>query len=154
MTAPVLSNHLPARGPLPTCEEWLAALDLTREGREWHGPCPLCGAGEDRFRVMPDGSAFCRVCLPKGGPRFGELLRAVFPDRYGADTRRTHVPLAGDRTVKRPRGPRESPPRRRPRAPERETRPSPMMPPTPRRRLWPVYGRRRCRPMRARGGTT
>ena len=116
---------LPAREPLPTCEEWLAALDLKREGREWHGACPLCDAGEDRFRVMPDGRAFCRVCLPKGGPRFGELLRTVFPDRYDADTRRTHVPLAGDRTGNRSRGPRESLPRRPKTTPERAPRPAP-----------------------------
>ena len=53
-------------------------------GVEWHGPCPLCGTGEDRFRVMPDGGVFCRVCMPNGGPRFGEMLRLVFPERVRA----------------------------------------------------------------------
>ena len=51
---------------------------LRRVGREWHGPCPLCG-GDDRFRVMPNGMFFCRRCLPDGKDkdRFKELLKAV-----------------------------------------------------------------------------
>ena len=75
-----------ARAPLPTRDEWLAVLGdtLKRNGVEWHGPCPLCGTGEDRFRVMPDGGVFCRVCMPNGGPRFGEMLRLVFPERVRA----------------------------------------------------------------------
>jgi len=38
---------------------------LKRAGREWNGPCPLCG-GEDRFYVKPDGGFYCRHCLPDG----------------------------------------------------------------------------------------
>ena len=51
---------------------------LRRVGREWHGPCPLCG-GDDRFRVIPNGMFFCRRCLPDGKDkdRFKELLKAV-----------------------------------------------------------------------------
>ena len=68
-------------------EAWVNALGLRRRGREWCGPCPLCG-GRDRFHVgdRGDGTALvgCRGCLDGGqdpdGRRFGELLRAVFPD--------------------------------------------------------------------------
>ena len=38
---------------------------LRRRGGEYVGPCPLCG-GDDRFRVLPDGAVFCRICLPDG----------------------------------------------------------------------------------------
>ena len=76
------------RDPLPSVEEWAAALDLTRRGREWIGPCPLCG-GEDRFHVRDSGgraAVGCRGCIdgqPDGerAKRFGEVLLAVFPDR-------------------------------------------------------------------------
>lgn len=63
----------------PTIEEWRSALpDLRRAGKDWIGPCPLCG-GDDRFRVGPHG-AYCRQCCPSGGPRYGALVRAVFGD--------------------------------------------------------------------------
>ena len=79
---------------LPGAEEWAAALGLTRRGREWIGPCPLCG-GDDRFHVRDrEGRAAvgCRGCIngqPDGerAARFGELLKAVFPDRGGATAR-------------------------------------------------------------------
>ena len=47
MTAP----NLPG---LPLAEEWAKACHLKKSGREWIGPCPLCG-GTDRFHVR-DGS--------------------------------------------------------------------------------------------------
>jgi hypothetical protein len=39
---------------------------------EYHGPCPLCNAGEDRFvvytdRPWPHWNFFCRVCHPENG---------------------------------------------------------------------------------------
>ena len=51
---------------------------LRRVGREFLGPCPLCG-GDDRFRVMPNGMFFCRRCLPDGRDkdRFKELLKVL-----------------------------------------------------------------------------
>ncbi len=117
---------LPAREPLPTRAEWLAALDLKRNGAEWHGPCPLCG-GEDRFRVMRDGGVFCRVCLPDGrdGTRLAELLRTVFPERYGPAQGRSHALLATNRRCDPPRGPRASPPQRPESARQRNSRPAP-----------------------------
>ena len=76
------------RDPLPGVKEWADTLDLTRRGREWIGPCPLCG-GEDRFHVRDSGgraAVGCRGCIdgqPDGerAKRFGELLREVFPAR-------------------------------------------------------------------------
>ena len=80
--------------PLPGAKEWADALDLTRRGREWVGPCPLCG-GDDRFHVRDSGgraAVGCRGCIdgqPDGerAVRFGELLRAAFPDRASATAR-------------------------------------------------------------------
>ena len=79
------------RDSLPAAGEWAATLDLTRRsGREWAGPCPLCG-GEDRFHVRSSGGwavVGCRGCIDgqssgERAKRFGELLAAVFPDRGG-----------------------------------------------------------------------
>ena len=74
--------------PLPGVKEWADTLDLTRRGREWIGPCPLCG-GDDRFHVRDSGgraTVGCRGCIDgqsdgERAKRFGELLRAVFPAR-------------------------------------------------------------------------
>ena len=51
---------------------------LRRVGREFLGPCPLCG-GDDRFRVTPSGKFFCRHCLPNGKDkeRFRQMARAL-----------------------------------------------------------------------------
>ena len=76
------------RDTLPGVKEWADTLDLTRRGREFVGPCPLCG-GEDRFHVRDSGgrpAVGCRGCIdgqPDGerAKRFGELLREVFPAR-------------------------------------------------------------------------
>ena len=82
------------RDPLPGAKEWADALDLTRRGREWVGPCPLCG-GDDRFHVRDSwgrAAVGCRGCID-GQPeseraeRFGEVLRAAFPGRAGAMAR-------------------------------------------------------------------
>ena len=74
--------------PRPGVKEWADKLNLTRRGREFVGPCPLCG-GDDRFHVRDYGGRArvgCRGCIdgqPKGeqAKRFGEVLRAVFPAR-------------------------------------------------------------------------
>ena len=80
--------------PLPGVKEWADTLDLTRRGLEFVGPCPLCG-GDDRFHVRDSGgraAVGCRGCIdgqPDGerAVRFGELLRAAFPDRASATAR-------------------------------------------------------------------
>lgn len=72
----------------PTAADWVERLDPRREGKEWKGPCPLCG-GDDRFHVgeKPNGEALvgCRVCMdgqPDGQARFIAAVRQVFPERY------------------------------------------------------------------------
>lgn len=45
-------------------------------GIEYAGPCPRCGTGDDRLRVMPDAHPpqwFCRVCYPEAD-RFGNVI--------------------------------------------------------------------------------
>ena len=94
------------RDTLPGVEEWTAALDLTRIGREWIGPCPLCG-GEDRFHVRDSGgraAVGCRGCIDgqssgERAKRFGEVLRAVFPARGGGVAR---LPARVPRTAPAP----------------------------------------------------
>ena len=68
-----------------TIEDWVQACDLEKKGREWVGPCPLCG-GEDRFHVREQGTRVlvgCRGCIDghheaDRHQRYGELRRAVF----------------------------------------------------------------------------
>ena len=72
----------------PTVEEWVSALDLTRRGSEFVGPCPVCG-GDDRFHVREgNGRAVfgCRSCIDgrtttEKQEAGGAILRRVFPDR-------------------------------------------------------------------------
>ena len=68
-----------------TAKDWAQACSLKKQGREWVGPCPLCG-GKDRFHVR-DGSATvlvgCRGCIDGRDPsvrrqRYGEMVQAVF----------------------------------------------------------------------------
>ena len=50
----------------PTLADWQRVRpDLHRVGAEHHGSCPSCG-GQDRFRVLDSGAAFCRQCTPTG----------------------------------------------------------------------------------------
>ncbi len=96
--------------PLPSFDDWRALPELSRNGRELAGPCPLCG-GEDRFHVRPraDGSAVvgCRGCLD-GLPaaarahRFGGILRAAFPDRTPSAPRQAGSRPAGRRSARPP----------------------------------------------------
>ena len=45
--------------------EWAGRLDLKKRGREFVGPCPVCG-GEDRFHVRDSGVVGCRGCIDGG----------------------------------------------------------------------------------------
>ena len=100
------------RDPLPGAQEWADALDLTRRGREWVGPCPLCG-GDDRFHVRDSGgraAVGCRGCIDgqsesERAERFGEVLRAAFPGRTGATAR---SPAKVPRSTPRPINGREA----------------------------------------------
>ena len=74
---------------LPAATEWAARLRLKRTGREWCGPCPVCG-GHDRFHVRPlrDGTALvgCRGCIDGRTPderrhAFAQVLCTAFPER-------------------------------------------------------------------------
>lgn len=42
-------------------------IPLKKVGREWHGACPFCRGGTDRFVVFePKGNYWCRHCNEKG----------------------------------------------------------------------------------------
>ena len=42
-------------------------VPLKRQGHEYHGPCPFCGRGVDRFVVWPENWRWwCRRCEAKG----------------------------------------------------------------------------------------
>lgn len=41
-------------------------IQLKQTGREWHGSCPFCRAGTDRFVVWAEGNYWCRHCDTKG----------------------------------------------------------------------------------------
>lgn len=60
--------------PIMDIADRLGLSDLKRAGREWVGPCPVCG-GRDRFGINPDKGAWnCRHC--GGGDGIG-LIRHV-----------------------------------------------------------------------------
>ena len=96
------------RFPQRTPVEWAEALgNLVRRGREYVGPCPLCG-GTDRFHVAPgrDRDAArvgCRHCID-GHPddvrrlRYGELARAVFGDSGNPEQLRPPPATSVDRS--------------------------------------------------------
>ena len=95
-------------GTLPSAEEWAARCGLTRQGREWVGPCPSCG-GTDRFHVTDreDTARWgCRGCIDnrQDGEKQAAtraVLEAAFPNREGrraeAASRRP-APAAGSAT--------------------------------------------------------
>ena len=67
-----------------TLDEWLAVLGTRgwtgrRSGREYAGPCPICG-GTDRFHVGP-GRTRAVVASCRHGCTFAELVEALF--RHG-----------------------------------------------------------------------
>ena len=136
------------RFPQRTPVEWAEALgNLVRRGREYVGPCPLCG-GTDRFHVAPgrDRDAArvgCRHCID-GHPddvrrlRYGELARAVFGDSGNPEQLRPPPATSVDRS-NRLSVPR-LPPTGGPFPPTRTTRSAggnPESPDTPRRRIPP-----------------
>ena len=41
-------------------------IKLKKIGREWHGACPVCRTGRDRFIVWKEGNYYCRQCGEKG----------------------------------------------------------------------------------------
>ena len=90
---------------MPTADEWRARVPgLKWTGSQWQGPCPVCvPPGKDRFRVMPDGRFFCRICCPDGGDvkAMKALLEAagLDGDRQGVSGK--HAPKTG---VSRPKG--------------------------------------------------
>lgn len=108
----------------PTAEDWAQACDLKKKGREWVGPCPLCG-GEDRFHVREyNGRALvgCRHCIDERDQgerrqRYGELLRSVFGgsiNDYTPDRNRPWSRMKGHRGDSARTNPRpDSPPQRR-----------------------------------------
>ena len=75
----------------PKLADWLTAVPgLQRVGSEHHGTCPACG-GEDRFRVLDDGAAFCRQCAPDAAG-FTTLLSAA---GLNGARKVTRLPTAG-----------------------------------------------------------
>ena len=89
-----------------TAEDWAQACGLKRQGREWVGPCPLCG-GKDRFHVRNDDSTVlvgCRGCIDGRDlsirrQRYGEIVQTVFgidgfstPAAHWFDQKRTRKP--------------------------------------------------------------
>ena len=56
---------------------------------QWEGPCPACGTGDDRLRLMLDGTIWCRICTPDGDPvAFANLCEAKglpMPGARGGD---------------------------------------------------------------------
>lgn len=116
-------NVSAVRQALPSALEWQRALDLRKAGREWCGPCPLCG-GDDRFHVAErDGRALvgCRGCIDglpedRRRQRFGEVVAAVFPDRPAANGAKGRQADSGDVVpfiMEAPDGSRDRPFRRR-----------------------------------------
>ncbi len=94
-----------------------------RVGKEWKGPCPLCG-GEDRFHVGrgtkgADVLAYCRHCTPENASARAEWLKGLvqhlFPHEqrwrtlYGPKTRprRPHTRASRGNARRKPQeGPR------------------------------------------------
>jgi hypothetical protein len=93
-----------------TGEEWAQACGLKKEGREWVGPCPLCG-GKDRFHVREHDTKVlvgCRGCIDgrqkaERHRRYGELTRAMFGDNdTSTDGGRHWFDKDRSRTLKKP----------------------------------------------------
>lgn len=66
-----------------TAREWCIAYEergfgeLKQVGKEWKGPCPICG-GDDRFHIAPKptGGVFAHC---RHGCRFVDIKKALFP---------------------------------------------------------------------------
>ena len=90
-----------------TLAEWLQALEASgwegkRRGREWSGPCPLCG-GEDRFHVA-QGSRVAVIASCRHGCTFPQLAEHLFPRPLTARRGQPRAPSPG-RLPKARRGP-------------------------------------------------
>lgn len=75
--------------PDPIWSEWgdriATALDLKKEGKQYSGPCPVCG-GDDRFHITEKHGLvklWCRTCEDKGFIQIVDSLRAqnLWPSR-------------------------------------------------------------------------
>lgn len=77
-----------------TLEDWVDALQASgwegrKVGREWKGPCPLCG-GTDRFHVGRGTKgaavlAFCRHCTPENASQRAEWLKGLAQTLFPRD---------------------------------------------------------------------
>ena len=65
-------------------EDWIAAYGsgLTQEGKEWKGPCPLCG-GTDRFHIAPRTGKSGTLAYCRKDCDFKDIVAALFPDGSG-----------------------------------------------------------------------
>ena len=71
--------RVPGRGPATgRVTKHAERLGLTFRSGQWEGPCPACETGDDCFRLMLDGTTWCRVCAPDGDPvAFANLCEAT-----------------------------------------------------------------------------
>ena len=65
-----------------TLDDFISAFNLTKKGKEFVGPCPVCKDGTDRFYVH-EGNAGkvvfgCRHCMSKGDDPTSENAKQVF----------------------------------------------------------------------------
>lgn len=69
-----------------TQAEWQTRFpNLKKKGRELKGPCPACGEGDDRLRVLPNGKVFCRICAPSGtGNGYKRIMEIAWGDSQPA----------------------------------------------------------------------
>ena len=79
-----------------TLAEWLAALEAggwkgRKSGREWSGPCPLCG-GVDRFHVAEGSKGAVVLAHCRHGCTFDTLAGEVFPRPPAASGRPARAP--------------------------------------------------------------
>ena len=64
-----------------TIDDFIAAFGLTKKGKEYVGPCPVCKDGEDRFHVREgaSGPVFgCRYCMDGGNDPNSENAKKVW----------------------------------------------------------------------------
>ena len=95
-----------------TMKDWVEAcaargIRLKRTGKEYSGPCPLCG-GEDRFHVGP-GDKQLVVASCRHGHGFEDLVRELFPrGSYSGGPGRASVVKPRPSVARHPKGPRRT----------------------------------------------